>query len=396
MGRPPMPLGTWGKVRTYELEHNKRGKPIKVKAVADFRDYDGVVRQVKRNGRNVGDAENRLRIAMKERAETGRAGMLSAADRFETAAKLWFGVFAEQVAEGEKSPGSLETYERIYRRHVLPAVGQLRLGEASTPLFDKFLRAVKKGTGAATAKTCRAIVSNVMNLAVRYGAIRVNPVREAERIAVRGKRKPRALTAEERAAFLDRLRAHEPAMERDLPDLTEFMMGTGARIGESLAVMWSEVNLDDGTVHITSTISRITGKGLVRRPTKSRAGDRVLGLPAWALVMLQRRHAAGIELDAPVFPTLDGEWWDPNNARKYFRHARGETDFCWVVPHSFRKTTATVLDDAGLSARFIADQLGHAKPSMTQDVYMARGRVNPANVEALDAWGVTGTEENRA
>jgi integrase len=41
-----------------------------------------------------------------------------------------------------------------------------------------------------------------------------------------------------------------------------------------------------------------------------------------------------------------------------------------------------MIDDAGLSARIGADQLGHAKVSMTQDRYMRRGRVH-AEVAAL-------------
>jgi integrase len=57
----------------------------------------------------------------------------------------------------------------------------------------------------------------------------------------------------------------------------------------------------------------------------------------------------------------------------------------WITSHSFRKTVATMLDDAGLSPRVVADQLGHARPSMTQDVYMGRGMVNPRAVVALDA-----------
>jgi integrase len=48
------------------------------------------------------------------------------------------------------------------------------------------------------------------------------------------------------------------------------------------------------------------------------------------------------------------------------------TPFEWVVPHTYRKTVATFLDDGGLSARVVADQLGHARISMTQDVYMGR------------------------
>jgi integrase len=56
-----------------------------------------------------------------------------------------------------------------------------------------------------------------------------------------------------------------------------------------------------------------------------------------------------------------------------------------VTSHVFRKTCATILDEAGMSARDIADQLGHARPSMTQDVYMGRKIVNPLTAAALDA-----------
>lgn len=55
-----------------------------------------------------------------------------------------------------------------------------------------------------------------------------------------------------------------------------------------------------------------------------------------------------------------------------------------VTAHSFRGAVATILDDAGLSARVTADVLGHVDPAMTQRHYMARGRVHTAAAEALD------------
>jgi integrase len=42
------------------------------------------------------------------------------------------------------------------------------------------------------------------------------------------------------------------------------------------------------------------------------------------------------------------------------------------------------LDEAGQSARVIADVLGHAKPSMTQDVYMGRRVVSAEAAQILD------------
>ena len=47
------------------------------------------------------------------------------------------------------------------------------------------------------------------------------------------------------------------------------------------------------------------------------------------------------------------------------RTARGTAGFTWVTSHVFRKTCATILDEAGLSARAVADQLGHARPLPT-------------------------------
>ncbi|WP_267884885.1 tyrosine-type recombinase/integrase [Jiangella alkaliphila] len=75
---------------------------------------------------------------------------------------------------------------------------------------------------------------------------------------------------------------------------------------------------------------------------------------------------------------------DPSNVRKVLRQVRGDGALAWITSHAFRKTTATVLDDAGQSARQVADQLGHSRPSMTQDVYMARRVLNPTAAGLLD------------
>ena len=84
-------------------------------------------------------------------------------------------------------------------------------------------------------------MSGIMALAVRYGALMANPVREIERIEGTAKRQPRALTADELIAWFRQLNADTDSAERDLPDLCQFMLATGVRIGEALAALWSEV-----------------------------------------------------------------------------------------------------------------------------------------------------------
>jgi len=63
-----------------------------------------------------------------------------------------------------------------------------------------------------------------------------------------------------------------------------------------------------------------------------------------------------------------------------FRHA----GFDGVTSHYFRKTVATLMDEAGLSARAAADQLGHAKPSLTTDIYMGRRKRATGAAEVLE------------
>jgi integrase len=61
---------------------------------------------------------------------------------------------------------------------------------------------------------------------------------------------------------------------------------------------------------------------------------------------------------------------DPSNTQREIRNRRDVLCSPKLSTHSFRKTVATVLDKAGLSATEIADYLAQENPSMTQDVYM--------------------------
>lgn len=70
--------------------------------------------------------------------------------------------------------------------------------------------------------------------------------------------------------------------------------------------------------------------------------------------------------------------------RTEWRTVREDLGVPEITTHSFRKTVATLIDDEGLSARIGADHLGHSKVSMTQDRYMARGRVHAEVATLLD------------
>jgi integrase len=374
--RPPLPIGTYGNITTHAVAGG-------FCAVTRFRDHDGVTRKVKRVGPTAAVAKNRLREELRDRARQGPTTGLTGDSRFRLAAAEWLAGVALLVEQGRRSPNTLQLYRLILATHVEPALGELRLRELSVPRLDRFVQTLQLHKGASTAKLARTVVSGVMGLAARHGAIATNPVRDLGRIVTPPARAPRALTPDERRAWIERLDADEDARRKDLPDLCEWMLGTGVRIGEALAVSWDEVDLAAGTVAIEHTVVRIKGVGLLRKGTKSSSGERTLRLPAFTLAMLRRRKLASGGR-GPVFPDSRGGWRDPSNTSRDLRNARGSEEFAWVTSHVFRKTAATELDRAGLSARVIADQLGHAKVSMTQDRYLGRQAVTSDAADALD------------
>lgn len=380
MGRPPLEVGTHGAVRYLPTKTGYIARTL-------FRDYDGGTKQVERSGKTKGQAERNLKRALKHRAGTVGDGVTSDT-RIREVAMLWMADIERDVEAGRKSPGTGDLYRSILERFVVPGLGELRVRETTVARVDRFLGTVGSTVGVSTARTARTVISGVLGYAARHDAIETNPVRDAQRLSGGHFTGPRALTLEERIQWLVQLEADDKAKRWDLPDLSRFLMATGVRIGEALALYWEDVNLGDATVAINYTVTRVQGQGLVRKSTKTAAGERLLPLPSWALTMLRTRHdhavGNGRLAASPVFATLDGGLRDPSNVRRALRDARGTDGFAWVTSHVFRKTAATVLDEAGLSARTIADQLGHSRPSITQDVYLGRKIASRDAAEALE------------
>jgi integrase len=368
-GRPPLPVGTHGKIRIRAL--TPTGSRTRLfRGWTYYRDVDGRSRLVSRSGPSAAAAERELKKALVGRSAGVGSSEITSDTRVRTVADKWFETVQAAVDAGDRSPNTGTLYRGLLDRHLLPAFGDLRVGELTTGRLDPVLLAIKKRAGASTAKSCRTVVSGFLGHAARSDAVATNAARNTSAISTKPMKKPRALTAEECASWLQQLAADEDAVRKDLLDITIFMLATGVRIGETIGVTWDEVDLDAGTVVVDWNVIRVKGQGLRRESTKTTAGSRVLKLPHFAVDMLQARPKRS--RSSPVFPDSNGSWRDPSNTSRDLRQARGSEEFEWVTSHVFRKTCATILDDEGFTARQIADVLGHARPSMTQDVYMGR------------------------
>ncbi|WP_448612319.1 site-specific integrase [Geodermatophilus sp. URMC 60] len=386
MGRPGLALGTAGKIRVHATPSGHR-------AVAWYRDYDGKCRQVERHAKTKAAAQAALRLALRDRARLNVDGDITPDTRVDVLAEAWFSGLENL------SPTTLQAYRKRLDQQILPGLGNLRVRELSVGTVERHLRLVSDKHGPAMGKMTKSVLSGICGLAARHDALDRNPVRDTGSLKAPTKKAPKALTADEARKLLAQLDADETARSRGMPDLVAFMLASGCRIGEAAAVTWGDLDLDAGTADVRATIVRVTGQGLIRKSNKTASGARTLLLPPWCVERLRSRAARpsasgqGAGAEGPVFAAPLGRWRDPSNTQADLRAAFSDAGFGHVTSHVLRKTTATVLDHAGLSARAIADQLGHANPSLTQDVYLGRQVASTGAAAALEALRPTGSAQ---
>lgn len=282
-----------------------------------------------------------------------------------------------------RSEGSLETYGYAVEAHISKKIGDMTVAEAKPEKLQPFLTRVEKEGGPGAAKNCRSALSGMMGMAVRNGAISDNPVKHLERITHRKKKGSSAIPQADLPIFIENVRADPDLIRWDTVELIEFMLSSGWRIAETCALDVSSVDFTAGAATVEAINVRVKGKGVIRQAfPKTEKSGRITPLPQQTMDLLQRRHERLKEFTTLLFPTPLMRLRDPSNTQREIRDRRAALGYPSLTTHAFRKTVATMLDKAGLSATEIADYLGHENPSMTQDVYMntIKGATKAADV----------------
>ncbi|SFB52790.1 Site-specific recombinase XerD [Amycolatopsis marina] len=399
MARPPLPLSTWGLIRTAaqapgpgracETRYSRRPW----RAYAQYRGENGRTRQVCRTGTSQAHAVYRLRTELSQRAQSSTGIDLSPSSRVEKAATLWLDRVARRVRTT-----TYHHYRRQLRNHVLPALGQLLLSECTVPRLERFLDTLADVHGLApeTRRGIRTVISGVLQLAVRHGVLPHNPVRDLEPIVGGPVRPTVTFTPEQAREFLAAVDTDHHAARTDLPDLLHLLFGTGARLGEALALRWRDLNLTDHpitvdgqllpacSVWIRSGLAYHPGAGPIRHDPKTPTAHRILPLPDSLHDRLTARASSHNSSDAPVLPSPTGTWRYPSTVQAELRRLRDRLGYTHFTSHVARRTVATTLDQAGQTARQIADHLGHAQPAFTQNRYLGRQLPNPTAAHILD------------
>lgn len=243
-------------------------------------------------------------------------------------------------AEQQLDRSTIDEYERVLNKLVIPSLGTTIIGDLTTGLVDELL--VDLGAQSLNGqRKAKVVLGAMLDTAVEVGAVRVNPVRGSLSIS-RPAPSHRALTKAELKGVRTAVRGwlskerSGPKSSGDIADIIEVMLATGVRIGEVLALRWADIDFGARVIDVNATIKTESGVGTYR---KSLTRPRLIALPDGAALILQarRRRSPDNVLDA-VFPTRNVTWQQVNNFERRWRQIRHEAGLDWVTPDAFRRS----------------------------------------------------------
>jgi len=352
---------------------NKRTGKWTVTVEAGEHPETGQRRRITREARTEEDARDIERDLL-TRLATG-------VDISREAARLTVGQYLHDWVVGRKpdmTPNGWRYYEYICRIHLAPYLGGLRLQKLNPLDFKRFdgehpvsptLRFKRYWT-----------LHAALEEAVKMQLILRNPLD-----AVRSPAKPEPAhetwSADDLRRFLD-LAAE---LDAPYPDALALTALTGMREGELLGLRWQDVRLNAAQPHVLVMQQAQWVKGgmiLVDR-AKTKAGARAVALPSQAVEIVQRVQARRKVVSLREARLFEG--LNPVMMLKNLKRLCREHGFPVLTVHELRHTNATLLNEAGVSAKAISGHLGHASIGVTLDVYThMSGAMETAAVQAFE------------
>jgi len=291
---------------------------------------------------------------------------------------LWWESYKNTI-----KPNSQQSMEGIVRLHILPVFGDYKLDKLTTPIIQQQVNkwADKANKGEKGAYANYSFLNNINRRILQYGvtmqAIKHNPARDViiPRKQQNKEHKVKFFSNQELKQFLDYLEDLDQSSYENFFDyvLYKTLLASGCRIGEALALEWSDIDLKKGTINISKTLNRYQETNT----PKSKAGLREIDMDK-ATVSLLKQYKKRQQVQSWQLGRSEGIVFTPfttkyayacllrKRLQSHFK-AAGVPDISF---HGFRHTHATIMLYAGIEAKDLQYRLGHSNISMTLNTYV--------------------------
>jgi len=282
------------------------------------------------------------------------------------------------------SPNAYVAYEIAWRLHAKPIVGDRALDGFDIPDVDGLYRRLQTlGKSPSIIERVGTIMHHAFVDAIKQRRYyHPNPFAVVDRPSIQ-RREIRALNPVEARRFLaaaagDRYEA-----------LWVLLLTAGPRLGEAIALRWSDVDLRRGTISISRSFQEVHGH-IEIGATKNRTSRRLVSIGKLAIAALRRRERTAKKekhRSELVFPTMKGTPMRRSNLRRdHFTVVCTKAKVGGLRIHDLRHSMATLSLIGKVPAKVVAERLGHSTTRLTLDTYShVVGDLQSGAASAVDA-----------
>ncbi len=287
---------------------------------------------------------------------------------------VWLSIYKKTVKET-----TWVNVSKYFENHILKDIGNVYLDKL-TPL--KCQNVVNKWftqCGYATFDALFVYTTKFLDYAVRIDVLERNPMRKVykPKKKVVKKQFDDFYTKAELLEYLNKCKKDKPLKVYTMFQLLAY---TGLRVGEALALKWSDIDLNNGTLDVNKTVSTGEKNRLVINTPKTSNSYRTIELAPQTVKTLkewrfqQRRDLFKLGLnplskEQLVFNNKNNSYLRANVVNYWNVTLCKKENLRHIKLHGFRHTHASLLFKAGASMEDVKARLGHGSIKTTMDIY---------------------------
>ena len=276
----------------------------------------------------------------------------------------WAGIWYRNYVQPYKKISTTQKYRDVLKKHVIPILGYVPVKALNGEIIQRFVCKLNETYSSGTVNTVIAVLLKSLNDARINGVISAGDIPAFHR-PQKVLRRVECFNSKEQRSIEKYIL--ESKKKRLFGIIICFY--TGLRIGELLALEWSDVDLENGRLNVNKSCHYgrdINGvyKRIVEAP-KTESSDRIVPIPRELTKYFKMMDTGDclnvVSHNGKPVPTRTYQAAFTSILKKL-----GIENRCF---HSIRHTFATRALESGMDVRTLSELMGHKNPSVTLSRY---------------------------
>ncbi len=272
----------------------------------------------------------------------------------------------------------IKTYKayELYSKNIIKYIGHVKLKNLNVKILEEFYNNLRNDTTYAdkTIKHHYAIISNVLNTAIRWGYINSNPNMFVTPIKVH-KKEIECYSPEEVKKLIDVLQ-NEPIKYQAIILLA---LDSGCRRGEITGLTWEDIDFKNCSININKTTQYVPDYGIFEKEPKSETSNRIIYIAPTTIQLLkayqkrqnERKLLLGTQWknSKRVFTTEYGSDMHPDTPSKILEKIIKKYNLKRITFHGLRHTSISLQISSGIQSQIVSKRAGHSSVAVTDNIY---------------------------